>query len=168
MKSNVDELSRLEKKECFFESRRCEPGRGGKNNTNQRNPSSTIIIMVAEDHGVGERREDVLDGEWKRNRVAGRARRRPADRLSSQTSKVREHWLVYLFFVIPFLAFTNPSRRVAVAFELSQVLDTGLDRETLSILIALCENGVNPEALALVVKELKRESQDFRAQEYVS
>ena len=60
------------------------------------------------------------------------------------------------------------SRRVAVAFELSQVLDTGLDRETLSILIALCENGVNPEALALVVKELKRESQDFRAQEYVS
>ena len=60
------------------------------------------------------------------------------------------------------------TRRVAVAFELSQVLDTGLDRETLSILIALCENGVNPEALALVVKELKRESQDFRAQEYVS
>lgn len=55
-----------------------------------------------------------------------------------------------------------------MAFELSQVLDTGLDRETLSILIALCENGVNPEALALVVKELKRESQDFRAQEYVS
>lgn len=73
-------------------------------------------------------------------------------------------------FFISFLAFTNPlaSRRVAVAFELSQVLDTGLDRETLSILIALCENGVNPEALALVVKELKRESQDFRAQEYVS
>jgi len=55
-----------------------------------------------------------------------------------------------------------------VAYELSQVLDTGLDKETLSILMALCENGVNPEALALVVKELKRESEDFRAQEFVS
>ncbi|QDZ19484.1 mitotic-spindle organizing protein [Chloropicon primus] len=57
---------------------------------------------------------------------------------------------------------------VDVAYELSQVLDTGLDKETLSILMALCENGVNPEALALVVKELKRESEDFRAQEFVS
>jgi len=33
-----------------------------------------------------------------------------------------------------------------------------LDRSTLSILVSLCENGVNPEALALVVKELRRES----------
>ena len=32
-----------------------------------------------------------------------------------------------------------------MAYELSRVLDTGLDKETLSILIALCENGVNPE-----------------------
>ena len=32
-----------------------------------------------------------------------------------------------------------------VAYELSKVLDTGLDKETLSILVALCENGVNPE-----------------------
>ena len=86
-----------------------------------------------------------------------------------------------------------------MAYELSRVLDTGLDKETLSILIALCENGVNPEvrtdvslaatvslvfadprpdldplslslsqALALVVKELKRESEDFRAQEHVA
>jgi mitotic-spindle organizing protein 1 len=31
-------------------------------------------------------------------------------------------------------------------------------RETLSILIALVENGVNPEALAAVVKELRREA----------
>lgn len=33
-----------------------------------------------------------------------------------------------------------------------------MDRSTLSILVSLCENGVNPEALALVVKELRRES----------
>ncbi len=56
----------------------------------------------------------------------------------------------------------------SVAHELSQVLDTGLDKETLGILIALCENGVNPEALALVVKELKRESEDFRANEFLA
>ena len=32
-----------------------------------------------------------------------------------------------------------------VAYEISRILDTGLDKETLSLLIGLCENGVNPE-----------------------
>mmetsp|Transcript_9574 Transcript_9574/g.10906 ORF Transcript_9574/g.10906 Transcript_9574/m.10906 type:complete len:86 (-) Transcript_9574:769-1026(-) len=50
-----------------------------------------------------------------------------------------------------------------VLFELSQLLNTGLDKATLSILVSLCENGVNPEALAMVVKELKRESALFAA-----
>lgn len=45
-----------------------------------------------------------------------------------------------------------------IAHEISKLLNTGLDRDTLSILIALCENGVNPEALAAVVKELRREA----------
>jgi len=45
-----------------------------------------------------------------------------------------------------------------ITYELSRLLDCGLDRETLSILIALVENGVNPEALAAVVKELRREA----------
>ncbi len=39
---------------------------------------------------------------------------------------------------------------------ISQILDTGLDKETLRILIGLVEAGVNPEALALIVKELRR------------
>ena len=47
-----------------------------------------------------------------------------------------------------------------VVYEISKILNTGLDRETLSILIGLCECGVNPEALALVVKELRRDSQN--------
>ena len=34
-----------------------------------------------------------------------------------------------------------------VAYEISRILDTGLDKETLSLLIGLCENGVNPEVL---------------------
>jgi len=37
-------------------------------------------------------------------------------------------------------------------------LNCGLDQKTLSILASLIENGVNPEALAAVVKELKRET----------
>jgi len=37
--------------------------------------------------------------------------------------------------------------------QISQILDTGLDKETLSILIALCESGVNPE-VAIVTHEL--------------
>ena len=39
---------------------------------------------------------------------------------------------------------------------MSQLLDTGLDKETLSILVSLCEMGVNPEALANIVKELRQ------------
>ena len=43
-------------------------------------------------------------------------------------------------------------------FEISNILNTGLDRDTLSILVNLCEAGVHPEALAAVVKELRREA----------
>ncbi|KAL8041259.1 hypothetical protein ABFX02_10G154000 [Erythranthe guttata] len=45
-----------------------------------------------------------------------------------------------------------------LAFHMSNILETGLDRHTLSILVALCEMGINPESLAAVVKELRRES----------
>ena len=41
-----------------------------------------------------------------------------------------------------------------LAFQMSNILDTGLDRHTLSVLIALCDLGLNPESLAAVVKEL--------------
>ncbi|KNA02850.1 hypothetical protein SOVF_214750 [Spinacia oleracea] len=42
-----------------------------------------------------------------------------------------------------------------LAFQMSNILDTGVDRHTLSVLIALCDLGLNPEALAAVVKELR-------------
>jgi mitotic-spindle organizing protein 1 len=48
-------------------------------------------------------------------------------------------------------------------FSISRILDTGLDRETLRILVGLCEAGVNPEALALIVKELRREAAAVKA-----
>jgi len=45
-----------------------------------------------------------------------------------------------------------------IAFEISKLLDCGLDKESLAILVSLCENGVSPEALATVVQELRREA----------
>jgi mitotic-spindle organizing protein 1 len=44
-----------------------------------------------------------------------------------------------------------------VILEISRLLNTGLDPETLSICIQLCERGTNPEALANVVNEIRRE-----------
>jgi mitotic-spindle organizing protein 1 len=47
---------------------------------------------------------------------------------------------------------------VELVYEMSKLLNTGLDRVSVSLLISLCESGVNPEALAAVVKELNREA----------
>lgn len=41
--------------------------------------------------------------------------------------------------------------------QISKLLNTNLDPATLSICVRLCENGVNPQALATVIKELQRE-----------
>ncbi|OWF51939.1 Mitotic-spindle organizing protein 1 [Mizuhopecten yessoensis] len=56
-------------------------------------------------------------------------------------------------------------RRVSAAretmdslLEISRLLNTGLDAETLTTCVRLCESGVNPEALALVIQELRRET----------
>jgi mitotic-spindle organizing protein 1 len=51
-----------------------------------------------------------------------------------------------------------------VVHEISQILDTGLDKETLAILIGLCEAGAHPEALAKVVQELKKEANSLKQQ----
>ena len=51
----------------------------------------------------------------------------------------------------------------AALFELSQILNTGLDKRTLGVLVTLCEAGVNPEALAVVVKELRKEAAASKA-----
>ncbi|WCJ39145.1 Mitotic-spindle organizing protein 1 [Euphorbia peplus] len=45
-----------------------------------------------------------------------------------------------------------------LAFQMSNILHTGLDRHTLSLLIALWDLGLNPEALAGLVKEVERDS----------
>ncbi|KAJ8062353.1 hypothetical protein OCU04_008897 [Sclerotinia nivalis] len=53
---------------------------------------------------------------------------------------------------------------IDVFHEISTLLNAELDRGTLSICISLIENGVNPEALAAVVRELKKDADEVRRQ----
>ncbi|KAI8875661.1 hypothetical protein K501DRAFT_289261 [Backusella circina FSU 941] len=41
--------------------------------------------------------------------------------------------------------------------EMAGLLNTGLDRDVLALCVSLCERGVNPEALATVIKDLKKQ-----------
>lgn len=49
-----------------------------------------------------------------------------------------------------------------IAHEINKILDCGLDKESLSICIALLETGVNPEALAEVIQKLRKEAAKVR------
>lgn len=51
---------------------------------------------------------------------------------------------------------------LAVLFEISRILNTGLDMETLSICVRLCEQGINPEALSSVIKELRKATEALK------
>ena len=57
---------------------------------------------------------------------------------------------------------------LAALMEISKLLNTGLDSETLTICVRLCESGVNPEALALVIQELRREVATLKASRITS
>uniref|UniRef100_G3MSU5 Mitotic-spindle organizing protein 1 n=1 Tax=Amblyomma maculatum TaxID=34609 RepID=G3MSU5_AMBMU len=62
------------------------------------------------------------------------------------------------------MAAPNDERRNAtketfdVLLEMSQLLNTGLDAQSLALCVRLCENGANPEALADLIKELRNKS----------
>ncbi|KAK2760900.1 hypothetical protein FQN54_002141 [Arachnomyces sp. PD_36] len=47
---------------------------------------------------------------------------------------------------------------IDILHEISTLLNTHLDRTELSLCVSLIENGVNPEALAAVIKDLRKES----------
>ncbi|KAI1008169.1 hypothetical protein K3495_g70 [Podosphaera aphanis] len=51
---------------------------------------------------------------------------------------------------------------IDVFHEIATLLNANLDRQTLSICISLIENGVNPEALASVIKELRKDADEVR------
>jgi mitotic-spindle organizing protein 1 len=44
---------------------------------------------------------------------------------------------------------------------MSQILNCQLDRQQLAILVGMIENGVNPDALAHVVNEMKTEAASY-------
>ncbi|CEM07487.1 unnamed protein product [Vitrella brassicaformis CCMP3155] len=50
-----------------------------------------------------------------------------------------------------------------ILHEMATLLNTGLSRDELTILVCLCEQGVNPEALARIVLELRREAAALKA-----
>uniref|UniRef100_A0A3B3RP93 Mitotic spindle organizing protein 1 n=1 Tax=Paramormyrops kingsleyae TaxID=1676925 RepID=A0A3B3RP93_9TELE len=52
-----------------------------------------------------------------------------------------------------------------VLLEISKLLNTGLDMESLSICVRLCEQGINPEALSSVIKELRKASDSLKVKE---
>ncbi|CAM1510438.1 Fc.00g007730.m01.CDS01 [Cosmosporella sp. VM-42] len=53
---------------------------------------------------------------------------------------------------------------VDILHEISTILNCHLDRRTLSICISMIERGVNPEALAQVIKELRQEAHEVEQQ----
>jgi len=57
---------------------------------------------------------------------------------------------------------SNSKDTLETLHEMSQLLKTGLDFETLSICFKLIENGVNPEILANVIVKLRKQVDDFK------
>ncbi|KAK1924222.1 mitotic-spindle organizing gamma-tubulin ring associated-domain-containing protein [Papiliotrema laurentii] len=53
----------------------------------------------------------------------------------------------------------NARETVDSLFDLSQLLQTGLDKHTLSICVGMIEAGANPDTLAALIKELRQENE---------
>eukprot|EP00927_Polykrikos_kofoidii_P035932 TRINITY_DN30414_c0_g1_i1.p2 TRINITY_DN30414_c0_g1~~TRINITY_DN30414_c0_g1_i1.p2 ORF type:complete len:152 (+),score=26.58 TRINITY_DN30414_c0_g1_i1:227-682(+) len=51
-----------------------------------------------------------------------------------------------------------------ILYEISTLLNTGLEKDSLAALVGLCELGVNPEALAEAVKDLRAEASRLRGE----
>jgi mitotic-spindle organizing protein 1 len=47
---------------------------------------------------------------------------------------------------------------LSLLHDISSLLNTGLDKESLALSVSLLETGVNPQALSAVIKELKSSS----------
>jgi mitotic-spindle organizing protein 1 len=55
----------------------------------------------------------------------------------------------------------SASATIDLVHEIATLLDTGLDRRTCQILMALVDAGVNPSALAAAVLELRRQAEEL-------
>ncbi|ORY33964.1 mitotic-spindle organizing gamma-tubulin ring associated-domain-containing protein [Naematelia encephala] len=59
----------------------------------------------------------------------------------------------------------NARETIDTLHDLSQLLQTGLDKQTLSICVGMIEAGANPDTLAAVIKELRREGQGLQLEQ---
>ncbi|KLT41390.1 hypothetical protein CC85DRAFT_247793, partial [Cutaneotrichosporon oleaginosum] len=55
--------------------------------------------------------------------------------------------------------FVEARTLIVALHDLSLLLQTGLDKQTLSICIGMIEHGANPDTLAAVIKELRKEKE---------
>jgi mitotic-spindle organizing protein 1 len=98
--------------------------------------------------------------DWQ-NRGLFEAMRVVADSHPRVRGLARYRWVICLVYRVscPFKFSMDGDRTKLLDSlqELSNILETGLDRESLSILMELTESGVNPEALAALVKELRKQ-----------
>ncbi|KAJ7281621.1 mitotic-spindle organizing gamma-tubulin ring associated-domain-containing protein [Mycena rebaudengoi] len=53
---------------------------------------------------------------------------------------------------------SSAHQTLEILHEMSQLLNTQLDKETLTTCVRMIESGVNAEALAAVIQELRREN----------
>lgn len=49
-------------------------------------------------------------------------------------------------------------------YNISQILNTGLTKEELILCVQLCEKGINPNMLADIVREMKKEVKNLKEQ----
>ncbi|KIR24808.1 mitotic-spindle organizing protein 1 [Cryptococcus deuterogattii 99/473] len=59
----------------------------------------------------------------------------------------------------------NARETIDSLYDLSQLLQTGLDKSTLSICVGMIEQGANPDTLAAVIKELRAENEALNSQD---
>ncbi|KIM44489.1 hypothetical protein M413DRAFT_442462 [Hebeloma cylindrosporum] len=52
---------------------------------------------------------------------------------------------------------SSAQQTLDILYDISQLLNTQLDKATIATCVGMVENGVNPEALAAVIQELRRE-----------
>ncbi|GAB67667.1 hypothetical protein PCYB_122340 [Plasmodium cynomolgi strain B] len=50
---------------------------------------------------------------------------------------------------------------IEIIYEISNILNVNLDKETIVILIQLCEYGVSPKVLSHIIIQLKKEKEKF-------
>ncbi|KAI9639806.1 mitotic-spindle organizing gamma-tubulin ring associated-domain-containing protein [Dioszegia hungarica] len=63
------------------------------------------------------------------------------------------------------LRLQNARETIDSLHDLSQLLSTGLDKQQLSICVGMIEAGANPDTLAAVIKELRRENEKLQARQ---